>query len=108
MKIITFIKTNMMLAAAILTAGATMSFTMAEKKAVVDVEYHFIGDDMDPGSFRNPANWSTTNNSVACISEEPILPCKITLPENVSLGSVLGSKNNAEVLAISEGYKPAP
>ena len=108
MKTISFLRNHFLVAIALLTAGVTMSFTMAEKKAVTDVEYHFIGDDMDPGSFRNLANWSTTNNSVACVSEEPILPCKITLPENVSLGNVLGSKNNAEVLAISEGYKPAP
>lgn len=95
-----------MLAAALLTAGVTMSFKVAEKKAATDIVYHYIGTDMNPGSFRNTANWSTTNNSVGCVSEEPQLPCKITLPENVSLSSVLGSKDNSEVLAISEGYKP--
>jgi hypothetical protein len=63
---------------------------------------------MNPGSFRNVDNWSTTNNSVGCVSEVPELPCKITLPDNVSLGTVLGSKSNAEVLDISEGYKPEP
>ena len=43
-----------------------------------------------------------------CSTEEPVRPCKVTVPEGSTLSSVLGSKTNSQVLAISQGYRPAP
>ncbi|MHA6727581.1 hypothetical protein ACX3PU_05900 [Chryseobacterium sp. A301] len=106
MKIISFLRTNAMLVVALLTAGITMSFQMAEKSQnAEDVVYHYIGTDMTD-DFSDLSNWSTVNNQVNCSTTELALPCKITLPETTPLSSVLYGKNNAAVKAISEGFKP--
>lgn len=107
MKNFQLIKGNLMLLAALLTAGVTMSYKMAEKKTAATVHY-YVSSDMSAGAFRNVANWSTTNNSVDCVTTEDVLPCKITVPENTSLSSILAGKSNDQVLDISEGYKPEP
>lgn len=95
-----------MLGIAVLTAAITMSFKTADHKPAATVHY-YVSTDMSPGAFRNVANWSTTNNSIGCVTEEDELPCKITVPEGSSLSSILASKSNPQVLVISEGYKPA-
>lgn len=105
MKTKSFIKAHGMWVVALLTAGITMSFQMAStNKTLDDIEYHYIGTDMGD-QFNDLSNWSTTNNGVPCIITEDVLPCKITLPENVSLASELANKDNAQVLLRSEGYK---
>lgn len=107
MKHFQLIKTHFMLAAALLTAGVTMSFKVAENKNAATV-YYYVSDDMSDGAFRAPAHWSTTNNSVGCVTSEDVLPCKIAVPDNTSLSSILAGKSNDEVLDISDGYKPEP
>ena len=94
---------------ALLIAGITMSFQMTNKDvAAEDVVYHYIGTSALTDEFNDLSMWSTTNDSNPCVTEEAELPCKITLPENISLGSVLGTKDNNQVLAISEGRKQEP
>lgn len=108
MKTKSFIKAHGMWVVALLTAGITMSFQMANSnKSADDVVYHYIGTDMGD-QFNDLSNWSTTNNGILCITTRADLPCKITLPANVSLGSVLGNKDNDQVLDISEGFKQEP
>ncbi|MHA6697761.1 hypothetical protein [Chryseobacterium sp. A321] len=107
MKTISFFRTNAMLVVALLTAGITMSFQIAENSQNADdVVYHYIGTDMTE-NFNDVNNWSTINNSNPC-GVEKVLPCKITLPENVSLSSVLGSNSNSIILDLSEGFKSEP
>lgn len=109
MKHLQFIRTHFLLAAALLIAGITMSFSgnKSDNKKAVTVHY-YVSNDMSAGAFRNAANWSTTDNNVPCSEEENARPCKITVQDGTSLSSVLAGKSNPQVLAISEGYKPAP
>lgn len=107
MKTLSFLRTNLMLAAAILTAGITMSFKMTENKSAA-TEHYYISSSMSAGAFRNVSNWSTTNSNGNCVSQLDERPCKITVPEGVALSTVLGTKSNDEVIDISEGYKLEP
>lgn len=107
MKTLQFLKINFMVVVALLTAGVTMSFKMADHKPIGTVHY-YVSSDMSAGAFRNVANWSTIDDKVTCGEEEDVRPCKITVQEGTSLSSVLGSKSNPQVLLISEGYKPEP
>lgn len=84
-----------------------MSFKMAESKNAA-TDYYYVSDDMSDGAFRTVAHWSTTNNSVGCVTNEDVLPCKIAVPDNTSLSSILAGKSNEQVLDISDGYKPEP
>lgn len=113
MKTIHFLRTHILLFAAMLVAGVMMSFgtdsgpKKSDKAAVV---HYYVSNDMSAGAFRTAANWSTTDNSVPCIEEEEenVRPCKITVQDGTSLSTVLAGKSNPQVLAISEGYKPEP
>ncbi|OWK72890.1 hypothetical protein CBW16_11615 [Flavobacteriaceae bacterium JJC] len=96
-----------MLAAALLTAGITMSYKVAEKKAN-DTAYFYNSDDMSEGAFHNVSNWTTsTSAGIGCVTSG-VRPCKVIVPENSSLSDVLGSKDNEEVLDISVNRKSAP
>lgn len=109
MKTVHFLKINFLVAAAMLIAGISMSFS--EKKSNTEkapVVHYYVSNDMSAGAFRNVANWSTTDNSVPCSEEQDVRPCKITVEDGSSLSTVLAGKSNPQVLAISEGYKPAP
>ncbi len=96
-----------MLAAALLTAGVTMSFKMAEKEMASTVHY-YVSDDMSEGAFANPANWNTVNEDGVNCGTVEIRPCKVTVATGSTLSAKLGSKTNLEVLGISEGFKPNP
>ncbi len=105
MKTNSFIKAHGMWVVALLTAGITMSFQMAEKDLKTeDVVYHYIGNSVHD-QFNDVNMWSITNDSNPCVELDDDLPCKITLPEGVTLSSELGSKSNSAVLLRSEGYK---
>ena len=108
MKTIKFLRRHFFVAIALLTAGVTLSFKMAEKEEVkAPTIYHYVSDDMEEGDFKKVANWSTVDDEVQCGADR-IRPCAITVQENSTLATVLGNKTNSEVLDISEGYQPAP
>lgn len=107
MKNITFIKSHFLVAIALLTAGVTMSFKMADSKPLATTHY-YVSEDMSEGAFKNTANWNTVNSDGVNCGTVQIRPCKITVATGSSLGSVLGSKTNSQVLGISEGFKPNP
>ncbi|MBF8457240.1 hypothetical protein IV494_08595 [Kaistella sp. G5-32] len=107
MKTFKFLKINFMLVVALLTAGITMSFKLAEKNSA-DTAYYYISEDMSEGSFHNVNNWTTASSGGADCVTTGDRPCKVIVPENSSLGSVLGSKNNSQVLAISVNRKLEP
>ena len=107
MKTIKFLQTHFLLAAALLTAGVTMSFKMTEKKAD-DTAYFYNSDDMSEGAFHTVGNWTTSPSAeIGCVTSG-VRPCKVIVPENSSLADVLGSKDNQEVLDISVNRKSAP
>ena len=97
MKNITFIKTNMMLAAALLTAGVTMSFKVAEEKAAETV-YYYNSNDVSEGAFATVGNWSSSI-SPSCLTSGN-RPCKMVAPDGTSLSDQIGGKTNDEVLDI--------
>lgn len=86
-----------MLAAALLTAGITMSFKMAESKDV-DTVYYYSSNDVSEGAFATVGNWSSSI-SPSCLTSGN-RPCKMTVPEGTSLSDQIGGKTNDEVLAI--------
>ena len=98
MKNITFIKSHFLVAIALLTAGVTMSFKMAEKEKAVDTVYYYNSDDLTEGAFATVGNWSNSI-SPSCVSLGN-RPCKMTVPEGTSLSDQIGSKTNDDVLAI--------
>lgn len=107
MKHLQLIKTHFMLAAALLTAGVTMSFKVADQKAD-DTAYFYNSDDMSEGAFHTVGNWTTSPSAeIGCVTSG-VRPCKVIVPENSSLADVLGSKDNQEVLDISVNRKSAP
>lgn len=114
MKIIQFLKSNILLVAGLMAIIFSLSFTYgngeAEKIAKVDTTYFYISSDMSAGAFATPdsAHWNITNSNGECGEPDPIRPCKITVPAGSTLSSVLSGKNNIAVLAISQGYKSAP
>lgn len=108
MKTITFLRRHFLVAIALLTAGVTMSFKMAEKEKVDDTAYFYISEDMNEGAFHDVDNWTTLiSGEVGCITSGE-RPCRVNVPANSTLGDVLGSKNNEEVLDISVNRKLAP
>lgn len=108
MKHLQFIRTHFLLAVALLTAGITMSFKMAEDKEAAATVHYYVSEDMSEGAFRNTANWNTVNEDGVSCGTLQIRPCKITVATGSSLSTVLGSKTNSQVLGISEGFKPNP
>lgn len=107
MKTLKFLQNNFLLAAALLTAGITMSFKLADTKPLATTHY-YVSEDMSEGAFKNTANWNTVNSDGVNCGTLQIRPCKITVAAGSSLGAVLGSKTNSQVLGISEGFKPNP
>lgn len=97
MKNITFIKTNMMLAAALLTAGVTMSYKVAEEKAAETV-YYYNSNDVSEGAFATVGNWSSSI-SPSCLTSGN-RPCKMVVPDGTSLSDQIAGKTNDEVLDI--------
>ena len=107
MKHLEFLKIHFMLAAALLTAGITMSFKTETSKKAATV-YHYDSTSMAPGAFSTVANWAVGNPVENCATPRDVRPCKITVPEGSTLSSILAGKNNSQVLDISEGYLPEP
>ena len=106
MKTITFLRRHFLVAIALLTAGVTMSFKMAEKDRASTVHYYI--NDMSEGAFADTANWNTVNEDGVNCGIVEIRPCKVTVAIGSTLSAKLGSKTNLEVLGISEGFKPNP
>ncbi|AZI66610.1 hypothetical protein EIB71_02455 [Kaistella daneshvariae] len=107
MKTIQFLRTHFLLAAALVIAGITMSFTMTKSENSPTV-YHYTSSSMAPGAFSTVGNWTVGDSNDGCLSSRDVRPCKIIVPEGSTLSSVLAGKNNSEVLDISEGYLPEP
>lgn len=97
------LKTNLVAIAAILLAGATMSFKVIEK-SFADTTYYYNSTDVSAGAFANTAHWSTTN-AEPC-EQDGDRPCKVNVPQGSSLSATLAGKNNSQVLAISIDRKP--
>lgn len=109
MKLNQILKANAVAIAAVIFSGAVMSFKAIEKKEKAAAQtFYYISNDMSPNAFRDVSHWSTSTIPTDCSPEEPVRPCKVTVPDGSSLSAVLGSKTNSEVLAISEGYRPEP
>ena len=104
MKTLSFLRTNIMLVAALLTAGITMSFKSSAPPPAATIHY-YVSSSMSAGAFRNVSNWSTTNSNGTCVTLVDQRPCQITVPDGVALSTILGTKSNDDVLDISEGYK---
>jgi len=102
-----FFKMNAVAIAALLFAGATLSFKTIEKANEPDT-YYYTSTDMYEGAFHQVGNWETTNNPNDPCSLTQDRPCKIFVSENETLSDILGNKSNKEVLLISDGYKAAP
>ncbi len=105
MKTNVFIKFGLALGVVFTAAIGAMSFKTTEKKAAT--VYYYVSGDIGPNAFREVSHWSTVNSGGSCSEDNPARPCKITVPSGSSLNSVLSGKNNDQVMAISEGYKPA-
>lgn len=97
MKTLSFLKTNIMLATALLTVGITMSFKMAESKSV-DTVFYYNSNDVSEGAFATTGNWSSSI-SPSCLTSGN-KPCKMVVPEGTSLSDQIGGKTNDEVLGI--------
>lgn len=107
-----------MLVVVLITAGITLSFKMVENRAdntakmvenrADDTPYYYISEDMSEGAFHNVSNWtSSSGGGVGCVTTG-VRPCQVIVPESSTLGDVLGTKLNSEVLAISNNRKSAP
>ena len=103
MKTLKFLQNNFLLAAALLTAGITMSFKMAEKDAAATT-YYYNSSDISANAFADISHWVTTN-AESCLTEGD-RPCRIVVPDGQTLSSMLSGKNNDQVLAIAVQRKP--
>lgn len=109
MKLNTFIKTNAMAIVAIIFAGSLMSFKVIEKKVnTFDQIYFYDSSNMAEGEFRKVGNWNLLENQSISCETTRVRPCKITVHGGQTLSGILGSKNNSQVLDISEGFQPEP
>lgn len=93
----------MMLAAAILTAGVTMSFKMAEKEKAVTT-YYYNSADTSSNAFADVNHWALTNSGTCITAGDR--PCRINVPDGQTLSSMLSGKNNDQVLDIAIQRKP--
>ena len=99
MKPIQFLKVNAWAIAAVIVAGTTMSFKMAEKQAKADDQvFYYNSTDTSPNAFANPANWSETP-TFSC-STTGNKPCKMVVPAGEELIDQIGGLSNAQVLNI--------
>lgn len=103
MKTLKFLQNNFLLAAALLTAGITMSFKVAEKEAAATT-YYYNSSDISANAFADVSHWATTN-AESCLTEGD-RPCRIVVQDGQTLSSMLSGKNNAQVLAIAVQRKP--
>lgn len=111
MKIKQFLKTNLVAIAALLFTVSIMSFKLAESKLAdkaADQNFYYISEDMSEGAFHTVGNWTTSEGGSAGCVTSGARPCKVIVPDGSSLSSVLGSKTNAQVLAISIQRKLEP
>lgn len=102
MKTISFFKRHFLVAIALLTAGVTMSFKMAEKDAATT--YFYNSSDISANAFAEVSHWATTN-AESCLTEGD-RPCRIVVQDGQTLSSMLSGKNNDQVLAIAVQRKP--
>lgn len=98
MKTFKFLQTHFLLAAALLTAGITMSFEMAENTKA-DTIYTFNSSDLSEGSFAKTANWMVVSSAPGCLTTGN-RPCNIVVPTGSSLAAEIGGLSNSQVLAI--------
>lgn len=98
MKTISFLKNHFMLMVALLTAGVTMSFKVAESHED-DTVYTYDSFDLSPGAFANTANWKVVSSVPACASSGK-RPCNMIVPAGSTLGAQISGLTNSQVLAI--------
>jgi len=103
MKTIKFLKSSFMPVVAIVTAGLTMSFEMAEK---ADTTYYYNSTDTSANAFADAGHWMVGDPEEQDCFEEGNRPCRIDVPQNQTLSSMLAGKDNAQVLNIAQGRKP--
>lgn len=99
MKTISFLRTNAMLVVALLTAGITMSFQMAEKE-VVDTIYTYNSSSTVEGEFAKSSNWIMVVQTPPTCDVSGNRPCNITVPAGLTLDSQISDLSNSQVLAI--------
>ena len=107
MKPIQFLKVNALAIAAVIVAGTTMSFKMAEKQAKETTTFFFYTSTApiaNDHSLADPARWSDTDSGYSCQTSGN-LPCKIEVPEGETIDDVLSGLNNTNVMAISVDRK---
>ena len=92
-----FFKINSAALAAVIFAGATMSFKIVEKKST-DKQFYYNSTDTSEGAFSEVANWQE-GTSPSCIAFGD-RPCSMTVPEGNNLSDVIDGLTNAQVLAI--------
>lgn len=101
MKTIKFLKINLLVIVAVLFASSVMSFNIHEKKT--EGNYHYYNSS-SVSSFNTLSKWDVMNNSENCISGGE-RPCKIFVPEGLTLSDVIGGKTDQYILQEAEGTK---
>ncbi len=97
MKTISFLKNHFMLMVALLTAGVTMSFKVAESHKA-DTVYYYNSSDLSEGAFADVNNWATSP-TFTCVTQGK-RPCKMRVAPGGTLDDQIAGKTNAQVLAI--------
>lgn len=76
------------------------AFTPANR---VDQVYYFTGNSSE--DIKMTGEWSQSTIPTDCQTVE-ILPCALTLPDNVSLSTFLSEHSEEEITSASEGRRP--
>lgn len=82
---------------------AVQSFTKNHKAGVQT--YFYISPGTGSGDFKNAANWDTSNSDNVSCGSGSERPCKIEVPDNVSLQDFLDTKTDQEIYDMSDGHK---
>lgn len=101
MKTKSFIKAHGMWVVALLTAGITMSFQMAEKEAV-DTIYTYNSSSTAEGEFANSSNWMVVVSTPPSCSPLGNRPCNIVVPDGTTLEDQIDGLSNEAVLEIHD------
>lgn len=107
MKRNTILNVSVAVAVFFTAAIGAMSFKKTVKNAD-DITYYYNSNNMSEGSFHNVSNWTTASSGAEGCVSEGVRPCRVIVPEGSTLNAELGSKTNAQVLAIAIDRKAAP
>ena len=96
------VKTNLLLVAALVIGGVTMSFRMA----LPETTWHYEGS-ADPNQFNIADNWTLGSAPQNTCEEQGNLPCEITVDASneSQLTNLLGGMSSQEVLDINPGSR---